>query len=113
VTLNCNLFAGQNAEQSVEPIIAIPCMPRGEESKMPPTIKEVKKRHESRLLQLPGVVSVGIGKDKNDIPTIVVGLKSSNPDTESRLPTRLEGYPVQVRYVGAVKIGGPQVFHFR
>ena len=72
---------------------------------MPPSIKEVKKRHENRLLQLPGVVSVGIGKDKNGIPAIVVGLKGSNPDTESRLPAQLEGYPVQVRYVGAVRIG--------
>ena len=71
---------------------------------MRPSIKEVKARHEIRLLQLPGVISVGIGKDKNGIPTIIVGLKSSNPETESQLPTRLEGYPVQVRFVGEIKI---------
>ena len=71
---------------------------------MPPSIIEVKTRHEIRLLQLPGVISVGIGKDKNGIPTIIVGLKSSNPETESQLPTRLDGYPVQVRFVGEIKI---------
>ena len=70
---------------------------------MPPSIKDVKSRHEKRLLQLPGVISVGIGKDENGIPAIIVGLKSSNPQTESQLPTRLEGYPVQVRVVGEIK----------
>lgn len=71
---------------------------------MRPSIKEVKTRHEIRLLQLPGVISVGIGKDKSGIPAIIVGLKSPNPETESQLPNRLEGYPVQVRFVGEIKI---------
>jgi hypothetical protein len=70
---------------------------------MPPSIKEVKTRHEKRLMQLPDVISVGIGKDKSGVPAIIVGLKSSNPETESQLPTHLEGYPVQVRYVGEIK----------
>ena len=70
---------------------------------MPLSIKEVKNRHKIRLLQLPGVVSVGIGKDKNGIPVINVGLESPNPETESQLPGRLEGHPVQVRFVGKIK----------
>jgi len=74
-----------------------------EDSKMPNSIKDVKTKHEERLLQLPGVVSVGIGQDKNGNQAIIVGLEHSDPETESQLPTLLEGYPVVVRVVGRIK----------
>lgn len=74
-----------------------------EESDMHSSIKEVKSRHEARLLQLPDVVSVGIGRDENGNPAIIVGLNHSNPATESRLPAELEGYPVRLRIVGEIK----------
>jgi len=74
-----------------------------EELDMPSSIKEVKSRHEARLLQLPDVVSVGIGRDESGNPAIIVGLKRSNPATESRLPAELEGYPVRSRIVGEIK----------
>lgn len=70
---------------------------------MSSSIKDVKSRHEARLLSLPDVVSVGIGRDENGNPAIVVGLRRLNPVTESRLPTELEGYPVRVRIVGEIK----------
>lgn len=70
---------------------------------MPSTIKEIKKKHESRLLQLTDVISVGIGKDDEGNPAIMVGLRRRNPQTESRIPERLEGYPVKVRRVGDIK----------
>ncbi len=70
---------------------------------MPPSIKDVKNQHEVRLLQLHGVISVGIGKDENGDPVIIVGLRRPSPQTESQIPTRLEGYPVQVRIVGDIK----------
>ena len=70
---------------------------------MPNSIEDVKAQHEERLLQLPGVVTVGIGRDENGNPAIMVGLKRSDPETESQLPTLLEGYPVVVRIVGRIK----------
>ena len=70
---------------------------------MPHSIRDVKAKHERRILQLPGVVSIGIGRDKNGNPAIIVGLAHANPETESQLPDQLEGYPLDVRIVGRIK----------
>ncbi|NNL76089.1 MAG: hypothetical protein HKO68_07115 [Desulfobacterales bacterium] len=70
---------------------------------MPTSIKDVKTQYEAQLLQLPGVVSVGIGRDENGKPAILVGLAHPNPATESQLPTRLGGYLVVTRTVGQIK----------
>jgi hypothetical protein len=70
---------------------------------MPPSIKEIKKRHETRLLELPGVVSVGIGLNRNGQSVIIIGLDGPNAEIEGRLPSMLEGYPVEVRIIGDLK----------
>jgi hypothetical protein len=74
-----------------------------EERKMPPTIQEVKARHAPRLLALPGVVSVGIGRDAEGHEVIVIGLDRERPETQTRLPTQFEGFPVRVEIIGTVK----------
>ncbi len=84
-------------------LLVLPAIAMSEDSKMPNSIKDVKTQHEERLLQLPGVVTVGIGQDENGNPAIIVGLERPDPETESQLPTRLEGYPVVVRIVGRIK----------
>ena len=70
---------------------------------MPSSIKEVKNKHKARLLALPGVVSVGIGLNKNGQSMIIIGLDGPNAETETQLPAMLEGHPVEARIVGAVK----------
>jgi hypothetical protein len=70
---------------------------------MPPSIKDVKKRYEMHLLQLPGVVSVGIGLNRNGQPAIIIGMAGPNVESESQLPSMLDGYPVEVRIVGPLK----------
>lgn len=70
---------------------------------MHPSIQEVKKLHEPRLLSLPGVVSVGIGLDEKGQSAIIIGLDSANPETEAKLPTELDGYSVAVRITGPIK----------
>jgi len=70
---------------------------------MPPTIQEVKARHAPRFLALPGVVSVGIGRDADGHGVIVVGLDRARPETQSSLPAKLEGYAVRVEIIGAVR----------
>jgi len=67
------------------------------------TIQEAKARHAQRLLALPGVVSVGVGRDAEGREAIVVGLDRARPETQSRLPTQLEGYRVRVEVIGPVK----------
>jgi hypothetical protein len=70
---------------------------------MTSSIKDVKKRHEARLLELPGVVSVGIGLNRNGQSAIIIGLDRSIAERESQLPSMLEGYPVEIRIVGTLK----------
>jgi hypothetical protein len=83
-------------------LLVLPAVAMGEDSNMSSSIKDVKTRHEAQLLQMPGVVSVGIGRDENGQPAIIIGLERPDPETESRLPARLEGYPVRIQTVGRI-----------
>lgn len=73
------------------------------EMEMSATIHEVKTKHAQRLLALPGVVSVGIGKDADGNPAVVVGLDGPRPENEAEIPDVLEGYPVVTQVIGAIK----------
>jgi hypothetical protein len=55
------------------------------------------------LLALPGVVSVGIGKDANGNPAIIVGLDKPRPTTESQIPNTLEDFAVVTKIAGTIK----------
>ncbi len=70
---------------------------------MPPTIEQVKAAHEESLLALPGVVSVGIGRDAQGRPVIVVGLDKPRPQTEAAVPRALDGYGVRIEIVGTIR----------
>jgi hypothetical protein len=70
---------------------------------MASSIQDVKARHARDLLTVPGVVSVGIGLDAQSREVIVIGLDRPRPETQADLPTQLEGYPVRVEIIGAVK----------
>jgi hypothetical protein len=67
------------------------------------TIQEAKAKHAPRLLALPGVVSVGVGRDAEGREAIVIGLDRARPETQGRLPAELEGYRVRVQVIGPVK----------
>ncbi len=67
------------------------------------SIKNVKKRHEAHLLKMPGVVSVGVGLNRSGQPAIIIGMDGLNAESEGRLPSTLEGYPVEARVVGPLK----------
>jgi hypothetical protein len=70
---------------------------------MPPTIQEVKAEHVDRLMALPGVVSVGIGRDSAGNPAIVIGLDGPRPETRAQLPASLGDYPVVVHVTGPIR----------
>jgi len=70
---------------------------------MTPSIQEVKKKHEARLMSLPGVVSVGIGRDPQGNPAMIVGLDSPRPETQAQIPPRLDGYPLLIQILGPLK----------
>jgi hypothetical protein len=69
---------------------------------MPLTIEQVKAAHERELLARPGVVSVGIGRDDQGRPAIVVGLDKPHAQTQAALPRVLEGYAVRTEIVGTI-----------
>ena len=84
-------------------MLILPAIAAGEESNMPISIKEVKAQYEAQLLQLPGVVSIGIGRDNYGKPAIIVGLEQPDPAIEAQLPRQLKGYPVVLIVVGQIK----------
>lgn len=67
------------------------------------TVREVKQTLEETLLNIPDVVSVGIGQDCKEEPAIIVGITRHNPDAEALIPDELEGYPVILKIVGQPK----------
>lgn len=71
---------------------------------MQTNIQDVKNRHESRLLAVPGVVSVGIGLDDDKSPVIIIGIETDDAELRSRLPQQLEGYQVRVQKTGKIHI---------
>ena len=83
--------------------LLLPTAAMSGEKQMTSSIEEVKKHHEIRLLVLPGVVSVGIGLDECGQSAIIIGLDGPNPETVDQLPTELDGYPIVIRIVGAIK----------
>ena len=52
---------------------------------------------------MPGVVSLGIGRDSRGGAVIIVGFDGPRPETQAALPTSLEGYAVRVEIVGTLK----------
>ncbi len=65
-------------------------------------IEDIKAKHESQLLAIPGVVSVGIGLGVEGTPTIVIGIENETVVDQSALPQKLEGVPVRVEVVGSI-----------
>jgi hypothetical protein len=84
-------------------LLILPTAAMSGEKQMTSSIEEVKKHHEMRLLELPGLVSVGIGLAKCGQSAIVIGLDGPNPETVSQVPTELDGYPIVIQIVGAIK----------
>lgn len=79
----------------------------GETDMQASSIQAVKKSHEAELLSVPGVVSVGIGRDDEGRAVIVVGLDRERPEARQQLPGRLDGYDVRAEVVGKVKASAP------
>jgi hypothetical protein len=73
---------------------------RGE---MPPSIQEVKARHEAQLMARPGVVAVGIGSGPDGKPAIIVSLDRERPEVRASVPAEIEGYAVRVQVIGPVR----------
>ena len=74
-----------------------------EGTEMQTSIQDVKAQHETELMAVPGVVSVGIGMDDDGNKVIVVGVESDQPEIRAQVPQTVDGYPVRVDVVGKMK----------
>lgn len=84
-------------------VLIIPLLALGDDLDMSSSIQEVKKQHEALFLDMPGVVSVGIGLDPDGNQAIIVGLDGSHPETKAKIPAMLEDFPVVIQIVGPIK----------
>jgi len=84
-------------------LLIIPLTALGDDLDMPSSIEEVKKQHEARFLNMPGVVSVGLGLDPDGNQAIIVGLDGPRPETAAKIPAVLEDFAVVIQIIGPVK----------
>lgn len=75
--------------------------PEDEEVNMPASqIESVKNRHELKLMQIDGVMGVGIGQNDIGDDAITVYLRSATD--KAKIPTELDGYPVTTEITGEI-----------
>jgi len=75
-----------------------------EESPEVTHLKDVQGRHEQNLMQLPGVVGMGIGRSKKDNTLrLEIYVKKLTPELQSQLPESLNGAPVRIVETGEVR----------
>jgi len=68
-------------------------------------IKGVLKRHTAELMEVPGVVGVAQGESQGRL-CVRVFVVERNPEFLRRIPSALEGYPVQVEESGEFRALG-------
>jgi hypothetical protein len=67
------------------------------------SIRDIKAEHESQLMAMPGVVSVGLGQDAHGNPVIIIGVEKEEFSHKLTLPSELLSYPVRFQVVGTIK----------
>jgi hypothetical protein len=65
-------------------------------------ILAVKEKHEPQLLAISGVVGVGI-TERNGKQSIVLFVEENTEQIKQAAPKSLEGYPVVIEAIGAVR----------
>ncbi len=66
------------------------------------SINDVKKKYENKIMNIPGVVGIGIGKqDESDAITVLVVEKTATID--KKVPKQLKGFPVIVQETGTIR----------
>jgi hypothetical protein len=81
-------------------ILAVSCMANQGEKTV--AIEQVKEKYESKLMDIKGVVGVGIGSCESK-PCIEVYLENESPALKEKIPNELEGFKVGTEVTGSVK----------
>ena len=66
------------------------------------SITDVKKKYEKRIMNIPGVIGIGIGKlEEQDAINVLVVEKTSL--IEKKVPQQLKGFPVIIQETGTIR----------
>jgi hypothetical protein len=66
------------------------------------SIQDVKKKYETKIMNIPGVVGIGIGKE-NEQDAINVLVVQRTPKIEKKVPKQLKGFPVVIQETGVIR----------
>jgi hypothetical protein len=66
-------------------------------------LNAIKDRHSMRLLNLPGVIGVGVEQDETGRYVLAIHVTTDDPDVLARLPEQIEGYPVKIERTEAYR----------
>lgn len=66
-------------------------------------LREIKRRHSPRLLQMPGVCGVGVEKDDSGQYVLAVHVNATDRHAEENVPETIEGHRVKVVRSGPFK----------
>ena len=69
---------------------------------VPPTIEAVLKEHTDKWMSIPGVVGTGIGACEGT-PCIRIFVAKKTPELLQKLPSKLEGFVVDVEETGTIE----------
>jgi hypothetical protein len=77
----------------------------GKESERMPIddIKNVMEAHVDELMAIPGVVGVAIGALEDGRPCIRVMLAEDTRELRDKIPSELDGYPVDIEVTGRIR----------
>jgi hypothetical protein len=73
------------------------------EKTMTESIQEVKAKYEQQIIETPGVISMGIGKNAKGEIAIIIGIEHDSEKIRAALPEELDGYPLEVQVTGPVR----------
>ena len=68
-------------------------------------IEAVRNRHEPELVAIDGVMGVALGRSPTGEDTLVVYVR--DPSVRDRVPSELEGHPVETVVTGIIDAYGP------
>lgn len=75
---------------------------KGENQMLSLTIEQVQKKYQDQIMELPGVVGIGIGAvDSQKVIKVLVIKKTKKLD--QKIPKSLEGYSVLIEETGEIR----------
>lgn len=72
-------------------------------------IKEVLKKHNSELMEIPGVAGIGQGESKG-VPCIRVFVMGNKSEFSKSIPKTLDGFPIEIEEDGEFQALDSQQF---